>query len=241
MRLLAYLILIICVAFGSLSAATAYLASLSLNDANLVGQRLSADAGANDDGDPLVPSGTVLSAESLAILRDAGVNYVSVSDFSFSTWDTRFMAVFVVSAIGLAAGGIMLRKDAKRRLEKTDDHEASVTETPEFTIGALVESVRQLRKDLPGLTDEPARLHAIIERLNHAQRTHVADFIDAREFLIGKYGLGRFAMIMDRFAAAERQINRAWSAAADGYYAEAETCLETAVDRLNETAETLKP
>ena len=46
-------------------------------------------------------------------------------------------------------------------------------------------------------------------------------------------------MIMDRFAAAERQINRAWSAAADGVYAEAETCLTTAVDRLDETAKTL--
>lgn len=238
MRLFAYLILIICVSTGALSAATAYLAPLSLDDATLVGKRLSADAGANEDNTPLIAAGTTLDAASLATLRDADVKYVTVAEFSFATWDTRFMALFMVSAIGLASGGIMLRVEAKRRLKRTED-DGTAAQSPESTIGALAEAVQQLRKDLPELADESARLHTIIERLNEAQRTHVANFIDAREKLIGKYGLGRFAMIMDRFAAAERQINRAWSAAADGVYAEAETCLATAADRLDETAKTL--
>ena len=68
----------------------------------------------------------------------------------------------------------------------------------------------------------------------------MADFIDARQALIGRHGLGGYAMIMDRFAAAERQINRARSAAADGVYDEAETCLKAAADRLRETSQTLE-
>ncbi len=240
MRLIAYLMLTVCVAAGALSAATAYLAPLSLDDEVLVGRTLAESAGKGADGNALVPAGTVLDEASLASLRGAGVKYVQITEFSLSTWGTPFMAAFALSVVGLAAGGMMIRVDARRRLAGTAAPDATATDTPEFTIQLLTESVYQLRKDLPGLPDEPARLHAIIGRLDHAQRSHVADFIDARQALIGRHGLGGYAMIMDRFAAAERQINRAWSAAADGVYDEAETCLKAAADRLRETSQALK-
>ena len=240
MRLIAYLVLTVCVAAGALSAATAYLAPLSLDDQVLVGRTLAQNAGKGADGDALVAEGSVLDEASLATLRDAGVKYVQITEFSFGTWGTLFKAGFALSVVGLAAGGMMIRVDAKRRLAGTVDREGTFTQTPEFIIQSLTESLFQLRKDLPGLPDEPARLHAIMGRLEHAQRSHVADFIDARQRLIGRHGLGGYAMIMDRFAAAERQINRAWSAAADGVYDEAETCLKAAADRLRETSQTLK-
>ena len=240
MRLIAYLLLTVCIAAGALSAATAYLAPLSLDDQVLVGRTLAQSAGKGSDGDALVAKGAVLDEASLATLRDAGVKYVQITEFSLGTWGTLFKVGFALSVVGLAAGGMMIRVDARRRLAGTADPKANATDTPEFTIQSLTESVYRLRKDLPGLPDESARLHAIIGRLEHAQRTHVSAFIDAREKLIGRHGLGGYAMIMDRFAAAERQINRAWSAAADGVYDEAETCLKTAADRLRDTSLALK-
>jgi hypothetical protein len=45
---------------------------------------------------------------------------------------------------------------------------------------------------------------------------------------------------MDRFASAERAMNRAWSAAADGITEEAELCLARAIETVPEAQKRLK-
>ncbi|MEC9372592.1 MAG: hypothetical protein VYC34_02065, partial [Planctomycetota bacterium] len=57
------------------------------------------------------------------------------------------------------------------------------------------------------------------------QRGPVVSFIEARPALVGRFGLGGYAELMDRFAAMERQLNRSWSAAADRVYVESSDCL----------------
>ena len=64
-------------------------------------------------------------------------------------------------------------------------------------------------------------------------------FAAGRAELINRMGLAAYAQLMDRFAATERQINRAWSAAADGVEAEVNDCLATAAILLEETIERL--
>jgi hypothetical protein len=51
--------------------------------------------------------------------------------------------------------------------------------------------------------------------------------------------MGGYAELMDRFAAGERQINRAWSAAADGYLDEATRCLSNVPAMLAEAEQKL--
>ena len=237
MKLFAYVLIIVGVSLGSIGAATTYMAPLTLDDETLSSLELSADAGADKNNEPLYPPGTRLTPEIAKALRDAGVTYVSISSFSLKTWDTRFLGAFVLACIMLVAGGAILRVETKKRVEKADASEATVR--PEHTIAALLAAIDSLQAELSSLPTEPQRLLAILTRLDDAQRTHVADFIDARERLIGRHGLGRFAMIMDRFAASERAINRAWSAAADDHLPEAEASLAVATERLTETADAL--
>ena len=45
----------------------------------------------------------------------------------------------------------------------------------------------------------------------------LSDFVEAREAMIQIYGLQQYADVMSRFALGERNVNRAWSASADGY------------------------
>jgi hypothetical protein len=80
------------------------------------------------------------------------------------------------------------------------------------------------------------RAHLILARVGELQKTHMTAFVEARPLLIVRLGLGGYAELMDRYAAAERQINRAWSAAADGVLAEAVSCLERASELLDEAA-----
>jgi len=237
MKLIAYVLIILGVSLGSIGAATTYMAPLSLDDETLGKLELSAAAGADENNEPLYPAGTKLTPEIAESLRDSGVTHVSISSFSLKTWDTRFLGLFALACVMLVGGGALLRVEAKKRVEQADASETTVR--PEHTIAALIAAIDALQAELSSLPTEPQRLHAILTRLDDAQRTHVADFVDARERLIGRHGLGRFAMIMDRFAASERAINRAWSAAADDHLPEAEASLAVAAERLAETAETL--
>src|SRR5690606_3352950 len=75
--------------------------------------------------------------------------------------------------------------------------------------------IDRLRAELPGMGSAEERLAAIVDRVGAQQRTTIPGFIAARPVLVSRLGLGGFARLMDSFAAAERQINRAWSAAAD--------------------------
>jgi hypothetical protein len=84
------------------------------------------------------------------------------------------------------------------------------------------------------------RLKLILALLTEAQRTHLAAFVEARPLLIARHGLVGFAEIMDRFAACERQVNRAWSAAADNVYEESVECLDLGAELLEETINRLR-
>jgi hypothetical protein len=60
-------------------------------------------------------------------------------------------------------------------------------------------------------------------------------FIDHREVLRSAFGGVGFAHIMGPFASAERRLNRAWSAAVDGYVDEAREQVAAAGPYLHET------
>jgi hypothetical protein len=64
-------------------------------------------------------------------------------------------------------------------------------------------------------------------------------FVDARPVIVGSHGLTGYAHIMDRFAAAERQLYRAWSSAADHALEESVVSLKQAVIELGATLDRL--
>jgi hypothetical protein len=67
----------------------------------------------------------------------------------------------------------------------------------------------------------------------------IDDFVMARSTLIHTYGLREYAELMTDFSIAERNINRAWSASADGYIDEVWLSLERANRQLQTVAEHL--
>jgi hypothetical protein len=68
----------------------------------------------------------------------------------------------------------------------------------------------------------------------------LATFVNARETMIHIHGLQAYADVMTQFAAAERSINRAWSASADGYIDEVWICLDRAKTLMTNAQQTLK-
>jgi len=70
-------------------------------------------------------------------------------------------------------------------------------------------------------------------------RDDLSNFVDARESMIPRLGMQAYADIMSSFANAERTLNRAWSASADGYVDEVRRCVGVARSGLEKAGELL--
>lgn len=223
-----------------------------------------------DDPDrPLYAPDTELTAEVVEALRanrrpgapdEPVVTRVKVKAFDLGRWDHGW--AFLVAAVGLIGSAIMLRADAKRRAAaslggapagaaQADPGVATgsavspagvaphAAEGPERALAEARVELDALVQRLHGLS-EADQLAAILERIGHVQRTHFAAFVDDRPVITARFGVGGYARIMDRFAAAERVLNRAWSAAADRVLAEARLCLDEGITRLVEAEQAVR-
>ncbi|MEE8452743.1 MAG: hypothetical protein V3R99_12540 [Thermoguttaceae bacterium] len=228
MKLLGQLLVWGSLAVGALAAATAYLASLDAPNEQLVGLTLAAPAGVVElpDGThgPIAEKDEKISESTLLTLRKAGVRNLRVKEFDFGRWRGKWY--FAASLVVLLLGGRITRQSSKSKIaaEAKDGHAKS----PKQTLQAIAEAVDRLRADLTGMPDAVAQTEAVVERLDELQKTHMTALVDAREALVATLGLAGYAGLMDAYASAERQINRAWSAAADGADHEMIACLEEA-------------
>ena len=109
------------------------------------------------------------------------------------------------------------------RLTQGGQSEASKAGLQEITVALerLIVGVGELESKVE--TSPPSHITAYIDG-------SLADdfriFADGRDAITAEYGLPVFAEVMTQFSAGERAINRAWSAAADGYIDEVATCVE---------------
>lgn len=241
MKLVAFLIIAVSMCVGVIGAVTAYLPPLSLADSSLVGLTLNAPAG-NASTDPRAPrpiakKGDTLTAELLATLRAANVQRVKVKEFSLARWPEWWL--FVLGCAGLAGGAALVRSmRAKALAAASSTHGPRPSGAAKLGPAELLDAMRAdldtLRGKLHATPGQRDRLAAIVADIGHMQQTHVEAFLNARPQLTARLGLGGYARLMDAFAAAERAINRAWSAAADEVEAEALACIDRAAVLLAE-------
>lgn len=237
MRWAASILLVGSLIAGLVGAVTAYSLPLSLADERLVGATLNAPAGVVRDeqgvGKPLAEKGTALTPSLLANLRAAGVDRVRVKEFELGRWTGG--PLFALGCAGLIVSSMVARKLRGAGATQAAGSAGVASGDAESVLVALGAEMEALRQSLDGMPEETDRLAAVLDRLGAVQRTHIPGFVGARSQLVSRLGLARFAQVAERFAGAERQINRAWSAAADGQEPEANACLDEARTRLAET------
>lgn len=231
MKLIAYIVMTLCLTLGTISAVTAYSPPLSLADEKLEGLTLNADAGKVGEGDdarPIATQNEVLDAELVGTLREAGVKRVRVKEFSLARWDLLWL--MGLSIIGLFGAAMLVKWKTRQEIaaELAADAGAVPTETPEHAVAEIAKTVARVHAGLEGAGSDHDKAHMIIEEFGGLQWTHIQAILDARSKLIARLGLGGFAEFMDAFSRLERLLNRAWSAAADGVLAEADLCVNEA-------------
>jgi hypothetical protein len=169
------------------------------------------------------------------------VEYVKVTRFGLGRWPHAWL--FALACVGLGAGAWMVRRAGKRALLDAEAAQASgrAKAADAATVFARLSGrLHELAEELGRTPDGDARLDAIVEHVGRIQRDDVPAFVADRPALVNRLGLGGYAELMDSFAAMERQLNRAWSAAADRHLAEAEACLHGASPLVVETLRRLK-
>ena len=234
MKLLGLLMVWGALAAGALAAATGYLAALDADDQRLLGLTLAAPAGLVQQPDetfePIAEKDQQLSQRLLLQLREAGVRNIRVKEFDFRRWRGRWY--FAASLVVLLLGGRLTRRSSKAKV--IAESESGRVASPEQTLQSIAEALEQLRSELPGMADPQTQMELIVQRVDELQKTQMTAFVDAREVIVASLGLAGYAGLMDAYAVAERQINRAWSAAADLAYEEAFVCLEEASTLIGE-------
>ena len=128
-----------------------------------------------------------------------------------------------VASIGLGALGVVaLRISAASHREEGGRVTAEFS-TLRTSLDAIQAGIAELRDAITN--DDP---QGIVDYIDDCLVEPFNDFADARNALVQRFGLQGFAEVMTPFASAERFVNRAWSAAADGYIGEAVNSLTRA-------------
>ncbi len=249
MKLLGSLLVTACLVLGAFAASTAYVVPVDSIDPQRDAVTLYAPAGVSDEvpDDPATPrqpllepgpidDPLVLTAEHLDTLRDEGVRRVHVKEFSIRRWREAWL--FGVAAAGLLVGSLLVRTAIRREVTAVASTTPEVaTESPRQLLEGAITQARELVLELDGLADQASRRQTILRHVQILQDDYFEPFVYSRAKVINELGMGGYAQLMDRFAAAERQFNRAWSAAADGVADEAVLSIRRAVPLLEEAGE----
>jgi hypothetical protein len=190
---------------------------------------------------PVAHAGDRLVPELVALLKESGVTYVRVTEFSLLRWSYAWL--FGLSCLGLFVGAFLVRRAVRLELaqseSRADTQEHEATDAP-TVFARLSGRLHTLADELNQNQDESARLEAILLHIGQIQRNDVPAFVADKAALINRLSLAGYAELMDSFAAMERQLNRAWSAAADSHLPESEACLQNAQPLLIMTLERLR-
>ncbi len=149
-------------------------------------------------------------------------------------WQTVPWPMYLLG-LGLGTMGIVLVRQV-RLAERTGTATGVSRVTRLRSISEqLHHHVLRLRSqlDATSASEIPAEFDAQVAPL-------LAEFVEAREVIIHRYGLKVYAMVMSAFASGERFLNRAWCAAVDSYVDETRLCLEAAEQRFLELVRLLE-
>ena len=155
--------------------------------------------------------------------------YVTVSQVASVSW-----GYYGLCAAVMVVGMVLLRLARSAALELAGDKHAEDVEVLRDSLATLIDKVKAFEA---ASTDEDQL--TVHHRIDAELMEDISNFVDARESMIPRLGMQRYADIMSPFANGERLINRAWSASADGYVDEVRSCIADARAQLERAQELL--
>jgi hypothetical protein len=183
--------------------------------------------------DVLVKSGAFLDADLVDRLAAAGVTDVDVrivKGFRVRHWEERY--VYLAALVAMVLGVVLKRPRAAAGVDgAAADGGALGASDVRARVAALARKLEELAARVDGLA--PDGIHAALDPL---LADDVYTIVESRDAVAARLGAAGFVAVFGPFAAAERQMNRAWSAAVDGNVAEARECVHRAAEGMRATS-----
>jgi hypothetical protein len=143
--------------------------------------------------------------------------------------------VWYLSSLAIGIAGVVLLRTSQRTFVPKNEDQGGDLKILENSLNQLVERIERLHDEFSLLL--PEQIYQYID--DHCVPSF-GEFADARNALISHFGMSVFGEIMTEFASGERFINRAWSAAADGYLGESRDSISRALNFLTQARQILR-
>ncbi len=150
-------------------------------------------------------------------------------------WASEAGWPFALGLLLVVVGVVLARRGTQPEADDADD--VAETRSIEALLRDLADQTAALAERYPSLAAEATELpdlEALRAEVEALQRTLVAPLVERRDALSQSHGVAAFAEVYVPFAAAERLLNRSWSACVDGYVDEVGPCLARARDAADE-------
>ena len=132
-------------------------------------------------------------------------------------------------ALGLGFLGVVALRLVRQRAWSATDQQSNTIQTLAACLQRIVDNLAHLKTSI---ASDPREVHSDIDR---TFATDLATFVNGRESIARLHGLQAYADIMSSFAAAERYLNRVWSASVDGYIDEVRTYINHAHEQFTDS------
>ena len=143
--------------------------------------------------------------------------------------------LWYIPAFGLGVAGVATIRIDDVRQSKTEHHVTANIEMVETSLARIADSISKLNSDKHSINTYDMR-----HRIDELFLEDLDKFVDARESIAHRYGLGAYADVMSSFAAGERYLNRVWSASADGYIDEVNAYLDKAREQFVDSLDKIR-
>ena len=142
---------------------------------------------------------------------------------------------YFIAALLAGAVGIMLVRFGERQESRAEGKLASNIQSIEASLSRIVENMTRLNSEKQSIDPYDVR-----HRIDELFAEDLTTFVEARQSIAQVHGLSAYADVMSNFAAAERYLNRVWSASVDGYIDEVNTYLDRAQAQFVESLEKVR-
>ena len=154
---------------------------------------------------------------------------VTVTDVLQVNWMyfTVFLAISII--------GIFMIRGSDRRETMHEETLSKNMKAIEASLERIVNDVKLIRSGID--PDKPQDIH---KKIDEKLPDHLETFVESRKTIGHVYGLQAYGHVMNYFAAAERYLNRVWSASADGYIDEVVEYMEKSEHQFEEALGSLR-
>ncbi len=134
-------------------------------------------------------------------------------------------------AVAIGSGGVLLLRWERRRHRAAAAADQAGIDAVERWLDRAAQLAGELAQQLDDMTCEQ-----VLEYIDRECVPVMIEFADNRNAIAHRFGNRAFAKVMTEFATGERYLNRAWSAAADGYVDEVQRSVEHAARFLSQAS-----